>query len=1287
MRLLRGALVCVVALGFMACSDDTTGPADSGPDMKKTDTVSPGDLGVDTKPDQGPPPDGQPDQPIVTPDTGVDMAGDMAGDTMPDMTPDITPDISPDLGPDVGPDMGPPMLGTCANAQTLTLIGGKATVSGDTTGVADEFPTLKCSYGYVTSTITMDGGQHYYKFAGTKDQWYKVVLGSTFADAHAVIFTNPNCTEAGIQTDCQSGGATGEFSEDSDAGDNRAVYFKAPITGDIYVAVDSEGAEGAYTLTITELTAPTNGTCAGATALTLTGGAASIEGDLGPKITPNEYGTDIKCGASSAWDEAQAYYKFTATAGTRYKISVTSDSAGWLYLLAFQAASCGTAASINADCGSNGTDGDYTSFADTGKTVSMVLTSTAGGDYVIAVDTRFSEDYGGFTLKVEEFPVPTNSTCAGAQTLTLQNGTATASGDTLASADEFSGVNCRRAGGTSAVSTTFDGPQLYYKWAATQDQWYKVSVQADFTAYFYLFSSSTCTEAAIDADCQTDGTAGTSVGSIFSGQTESVYFKAPATGDLYVAVDSTSATTAGTFKVTVTEVTAPTNGTCATATPLTFVGGKALVSGWTGPFTTPDEFGGAKCGGTTETTTLDGPQAYYSFTVDPNSVYSIKMTPTDNTSSLYVYAFPQSCTQATIESSCEGASSTLTGTSSLIVAPTAAGTYVVAVDSSDGQNFGGFDLEIEEIVKPSNSACATPTAITLTAGKATINGSTFGASDEFGTTVDCGGSALDGPNVYYELTPAAGKTYKVKFTPTFSAYAYWFQKASCGTAATVETDCSSAGVNGNRSPFASANSTVEFYVGPSTGAVLLAVDSTDPNNAGTFTLEIEEVNAPTNGTCATATPITLTAGLATVNGTTGGTADEFGADVDCGGFSDFDGPNAYYELTPTAGKFYKVTLDPNFSAYLYWFNKASCPTAATIDTDCASSGVDGDYAGSISKGGSGSFTITGATAPVIIGIDSTAGYNSGDFVLKVEEITPPANDTCAGAQALTFTAGKATASGQTGTASATLDPSCESLPGPDLFYSVPVTSGKTYLIQLSPSATFDPALYILDACAGTCVASADDSFSAGGAEQIVYTATATGTIVVAVDSYSATAADGQGAFTLDVSELGAPPTGLVLQEINVGADDYVVIKNTGTAAVDLTGVQIVLTDSTVPNADNAVFLPPQQLAAGASLYLVEDSTPQAGDFYMGSIFYTSSSSFLAMLCYGNCDETKSSNVLDAGLFGSIARTLPTGVTFTGGPVGGITSANENTTSYTRVGSVGVAPAFLASDWGTAAASR
>jgi hypothetical protein len=146
-------------------------------------------------------------------------------------------------------------------------------------------------------------------------------------------------------------------------------------------------------------------------------------------------------------------------------------------------------------------------------------------------------------------------------------------------------------------------------------------------------------------------------------------------------------------------------------------------------------------------------------------------------------------------------------------------------------------------------------------------------------------------------------------------------------------------------------------------------------------------------------------------------------------------------------------------------------------------------------------------------------------------VTAPANDTCQNAAPLTIGTPK---TGTTIGATRNYDAGFGCVQnieqkGPDVAYSVMLTSGQQYTFTLSGlDATFDGSIELLgpsggnpafcdgDLSAGACVAGSDAAL-AGGTETFQYTATATDTYYVIVDSGPTGGPNTEGNFTLTVT--------------------------------------------------------------------------------------------------------------------------------------------------------------------------
>lgn len=314
-------------------------------------------------------------------------------------------DIRVDQGlPDHSPadsqiDQGQPLEGnsSCALAEEVILIDGEATVSGDTSlpGYGNEFQ-IRCDPASATEILS--GPQAYYRFAGVKDQWYKLVLAPSFT-AYIYAFTS-GCDAASIEVDCQSGGATGTNSRFVPDGTLQAIYIKAPQDGDIYVAVDSVGSNrGPFTLDIMEFEQPINRKCIWAKMVNTLGTKVSYLGNTGPALTPDEF-PSVQC-KNNVFKGPQVYFKFFANEYAAYVIELIASESQYLYLYVF-GESCDEK-DISADCSSGGTTGDVLATAiGAGQTASLIYVPPAMGWQNIAVDSAFPYNHGGFTIAVSK---------------------------------------------------------------------------------------------------------------------------------------------------------------------------------------------------------------------------------------------------------------------------------------------------------------------------------------------------------------------------------------------------------------------------------------------------------------------------------------------------------------------------------------------------------------------------------------------------------------------------------------------------------------------------------------------------------------------------------------------------------------------------------------------------------------------------------------------------------------------------------------------------------------------
>ena len=691
MRLLHISMLSL-ALFTWACTDrnplhEDSGatPVDGGKDaLAKFDTFVPTDGPVVT-------PDGPvvtPDGPVVTPD------GPVVTPDMPVVTPDM-PAVKPDM-PAVKPDMpvtlpdsGPLNQSVCTGATQLSW-GGKKTIvtAGSTSTATNEYGTSINCGNYST---VMAGAQHYFKVALTGGKAYRFTFAPKYSYARMYLFQA--CGITAINAACGSGGKTGATTDSISSGQSGYILFKPSASGTWYVAVDATNpnAKGGYSLTIDEYTVAANDTCAKAQALTFVDGEASVTGNTAG--AQNEFGANINCGYKNYnFPAAQLYYKFTAKKG--YKYAVTVKPTFYAAVYAFRSNAC-SAAGINSDCASAGNFGFNHHWVSTnGQT--FWLTPGAAGDYTVAVDSRYAQYAGTFSIKVVEVQPQTNATCVNAATLSLAGGKVVINGDTGAIPNEYGqNILC----GQTSASYAFDGPQQYYKLSMAQGKTYKISLTpAFYYARLYVFGS-TCGAAAINTDCGSGGKTGIWTTATTQNQASHLLFSPSASGVYHVAVDSTAASYAGLYKLQIQEIQAPNNGTCAQAQAVSLVSGATtVVLGDNSKLV--NEFG-TQIFCNNYSTVYVGNQAYFKFTLTAGQKYTFSLKPKYKNARFYI--FNGSCKPMDINQDCGSSGKTgLVSSNSYNLntvtstfTPTTTGAYHLAVDSTYTGAAGFFTLEIQ----------------------------------------------------------------------------------------------------------------------------------------------------------------------------------------------------------------------------------------------------------------------------------------------------------------------------------------------------------------------------------------------------------------------------------------------------------------------------------------------------------------------------------------------------------------------------------------------------------------
>ena len=722
----------------------------------------------------------------------------------------------------------------------------------------------------------------------------------------------------------------------------------------------------------------TNDKCSNAKTVNFSGAKVTIKDTTAGKS--NEYGTSINCGSySSVMAGRQAYYKANFVGGQTYLLTLAPN---FNYARLYVFSGCG-ANKINTDCGSNGKSGAVSNAIYSGQTRQMMFKAPYSGTFYLAVDSSHPNYNGTFTLTLQKYVMATNTTCAKATQLKLTNKTATVTATTTSASNEFgTSINCK------SNFYTYPGKQVYYKLTMLKGHTYRINLKPSYNyAVMYVFRS-ICNATSINNDCGSGGSTGAVDYSISASNGDTIEFKPTASASYTIAVDSRSNNYAGSFTLKVEDYVAPTNSKCTSATTIKLSGGKASVKGNTSGI--PNEFGNQIRCGMSGWYALDGRQLYYKVALTKGKQYKVSLTSKFNNA--YFYMFKTSCVPSAINADCasngktgliSGSISNTTGTR--LFSPASSGVYYIAVDSTStaSSSSGEFTLALEEYILPTNGTCAKPQAIKLVSGKATVNGSTTGMTNEFGNQIRCGYSyyyAMDGPQSYYWLSLTAGQIYKFSLTPKFSAGMYVFGN-TC-TAGTINSNCGSNGSTGAVDISVSANQTDSFFYTPKTGGIhRIAVDSRSSGAHGAFTLVVEQWKKPNNSNCSKAQAVTVPANI---KGDTTGATNEFGTAINCGNYSTImRSSQLYYKANLTAGTTYTFKLSPSYQmARLYIFG-STC-TSGGINADCGSGGKTGAVSGNIYSGQTGTVTFKPSKSAVyIFAVDGTYQNYFGAFTLTV----------------------------------------------------------------------------------------------------------------------------------------------------------------------------------------------------------------------------------------------------------------------------------------------------------------
>jgi hypothetical protein len=512
--------------------------------------------------------------------------------------------------------------------------------------------------------------------------------------------------------------------------------------------------------------------------------------------------------------------------------------------------------------------------------------------------------------------------CGGGGELSFVAGMATLFGDTSKLTSQYgSAIRC---GGKVALV----GPQRYVTLTLDEKRAYRFTLEPQFEAFLTLFTG--CSEDIINSDCSSDGSTGFFLGPVEANDSATRLFFPRASGLYEVAVDSAAADRKGAFLLRIEEFEPPKEAACRSPRELKLQSGNVTIKGTT--LGSSDESGDLIGCGTG--VTFRGPQVYYVVELKANTSYRIELSP-GFPAGLYLFSEKAACVAENIDRDCStregnvmvgvpaGASHATRFT------PSSDGRYVIAVDSLEARAAGDFTLSIEQQAGQGNELCQNAQTAALTQDKVTLIGDTSTALNDQGAHLYCGASRFLGPQRYYSLELQAA-SYRFTLRPSFDA-----EVAIGQSCLLLPVDCASGGQTGATFAVANGGAGSLTFTSASMQTVTVAIDSLSPLQSGSFELDVERVNPPLNGQCASAAPLTLTSGVGQARGDTGLLKNDLSA-VSCGKPQPFSGPQAYFRLSLLAGQKAQLTLtpEPRFDAALYAFSAATGCGASAVDAAC-----------------------------------------------------------------------------------------------------------------------------------------------------------------------------------------------------------------------------------------------------------------------------------------------------------------------------------------------------------------
>jgi hypothetical protein len=686
------------------------------------------------------------------------------------------------------------------------------------------------------------------------------------------------------------------------------------------------------------------------------------------------------------------------------------------------------------------------------------------------------------------------------------------------------------AGSNAAV------PDVYYAISVPSQSRLTVNINATWDTVINLIEepASNCGSALADGGLSYTCVAGADA--IGSNETVSYSNTTAAARTIYIHVDGWSSTDLGLFTLNVAVAPIPAGDVCATAPVLTLPANlmaQTLV-GFAQDYTAS---GGCASG----STSLDrayrvnvpaGNRLSATVTASVNPDGGVAFAPTVNIVGTPACAANLTCVAG-------GNSSTTPGvaTATFDNGGTARDVFVV-VDTSTTNPGGTFSLSLAAtpVMLQAGDVCAN-TAAPVTMSTTLQNETFVGYNDQYFSSFQSVCRYVTGVDRAYAVTIPAGQILTATAIATDAgvlpdggtmnlALSVILPTNECQSGPCLAATDSTTAPGG--SEVVSRNNT-----GTAAETVLVVVDSNlvTPTPAATYSLALNIAAPAVGDTCSDSQPAISMSSMVTGQ-TLAGFSNDFTSGTGCGFAS---GPDRVYRITiPAMSRLTATTVTPVTADHALSIVDGLA-AACNAPTTCAAS-IDDDP-----TGGGETITFDNATASartVFLIVDRFSGADAFDLNVTFAAITTNAGETCQMPQVIAMSG---TLTGQTTvgyinniqTVNAALPTmgACTNYattyPGRDRVYQIDVAAGQTLTAVVTPTTSFDAAIYFVASpdsncltMGTTCIGQGDDTnfggTGMGAAETGTYTNSsgATQTVFIVVDTFSSS---GTGGFDLTVS--------------------------------------------------------------------------------------------------------------------------------------------------------------------------